>query len=71
MSKRMAARGATCRTACLRRRSLPSSQGAPQASLPPPLGVHAGERPSPGNNVPGPADGPVKQERLLADENKN
>ena len=36
---------------CLRRRSLPASQGAPRASLPPPLVVPAGERPNPRNNL--------------------
>ena len=34
MRKRLAGRSGTCRKPCLRRRSLPASQGAPQASLP-------------------------------------
>ena len=69
MSNRLAAHGGRCRKPCLKRRSFPASQGlfieAPQASLPPPLGVHVG---GPGNNVPRPGDGRVTQERLLAEE---
>ena len=49
----------------------PGFSGGSASVLPPPLGVHAGEHPNPGNNVPGPADGPVKQERLLADAKSN
>ena len=55
---------------CLRRRSLPASQEAPQTSLLPPLGVHAGERPNPRNNAPRSAIGPCKQEGTQAISHK-
>ena len=55
---------------CLRRRSLPASQEAPQTSLLPPLGVHAGERPNPRNNAPRSAIGPFKQEGTQAISHK-
>ena len=48
---------------CLWRCSLPASSGAPQPSLPPPLGVHVRHAPQPQDNALRSAS-PVKQEGL-------
>ena len=48
---------------CLWRCSLPDSSGAPQPSLPPPLGVHVRQAPQPRDNALRSAS-PVKQEGL-------